>query len=233
MTNIRNLLRLQDIDQERSAIQSSLAELRSRQGESERLKEARSTVASATERMVQVREALKEREIEFDRVSRKLAASQTRLYSGKVSNPKELQGLEEEVKYLTERADQFQEVILESLIEVEDGQAALQGDEAVLRDVRSEWESEQSLIEQEMQQLEERFTSRDRDRESLLAKLPAADLELYEDLRRRKGPAPIARMVNSACEGCGVSLPVAQARRVLGGGELISCSSCGRLLVAK
>jgi len=233
MTNARTLLRLQEIDQESAAIQTSLVELKGKQGESHALRSARDTVVSTRERVQLAQKRQREREIQLDSVTHKLSASQGRLYSGAVQNPKELQGLGEEVEYLNQRVDELQDAVLESLIEVEEAQDALRQAEKSFAGIEDQWKAEQSKITGELERLDIRLTELMNDRKFVESALGKADLELYDDLRRRKGRAPIARLINGTCKGCGVSLPVAEAHRVRDDQALVFCSSCGRLLVAE
>lgn len=233
MTNARALLRVQEIDQESAAIQTSLVDLKGKQGESHTLRIARDTVTSTSERVQLAQKAQQEREIQLDSITRKLSASQGRLYSGTVQNPKELQGLGEEVEYLNQRVDELQDAVLESLIEVEEAQEALRQGETSFSEIEDQWKAEQSDIAQELERLDTRSAQLANDRSILESQLEATDLELYNDLHRRKGSAPIACLIDGTCNGCGVSLPVAEAHRVRGGEMLVFCSSCGRLLVAE
>ena len=233
MTNIKALRELQEIEQERTAIRSSLAELKERQGESPALRAARSAAESAAQRLRLGQKTQKEQEYEFETISKKLSASQNTLYGGTVKNPKELRGIEEEVKHLTSRSNQLQEDILESLIEVEEAGEALVVAEASLREIEGGWGADQQAIEQEMQAQAERLATLDAQRSALQSRLPRTDIELYLDMRRRKGPAPIALVSGGNCEGCGVKLSVLQRHQVQSGDELIFCSSCGRLLTMR
>ena len=233
MTNAKTLLRLQEIDLESAAIRISQTELEGRQGESQALRAARDAVASTSERVQLGQKAQRERENKLDSITRKLSASQARLYSGTVQNPKELQGLGDEIEYLTQRIDELQDAVLEALIEVEEAQEALEQAESSFAEIENQWKTEQGDIGQELERLAGRSTQLANDRSALESQLEAADLELYNDLRRRKGPAPIAYLAGGACKGCGVSLPVAEAHQVRDGETLVFCSSCGRLLVAE
>jgi predicted nucleic acid-binding Zn-ribbon protein len=233
MTNVKALRELQEIEQERATIRSRLVELKEKQGESPALLSARAAAESAAQRLRTGEKAQKEREYEFETVSKKLAASQNRLYSGTVKNPKELQGLEEEVKHLTGRTGQLQDEILESLIEVEEAGEALVTADASLREIESEWRAEQVVIKGEIRGHSKCLTTLDAAGSALQGRLTKADIELYVDLRRRKGPTPIALVTGGNCEGCGVRLSVTQKRQVQNDDELIFCSSCGRLLTTK
>jgi uncharacterized protein len=230
MTNVKALRELQEIEQERTALRASFMELKGKRDESPALRDARAAAQSAARRLQLAQKTQKEREHEFDMVSRKLAASQSTLYGGKVKNPKELQGIEEEVKYLTGRADQLQEEILGVLIEVEEAGSALAAAEASLRETEGDWGGDQQAIEQEMRRQSKRLAALDAQRTALHSQLPKADIELYLDMRRRKGPAPIALVTGGNCGGCGVKLSVIQKYQVQNGEELVFCSSCGRLL---
>jgi len=233
MTDIKTLLQWQEIELEGATTQRSLIELKGKLGASPALRAARETFEAADQRVQRGTKMQKELEFDFESISNRLAASQNRLYGGKVKNPKELQGLEDEVAHLTERGNQLQEDILESLLEVEEADETLKAAQESLREVESDWQAEQHVISQEIEQLSGRLAELQVARAALQPRLSRADMELYADLRRRKGPSPIVYVINGNCEGCGVSLSVSSRRQVQAGDELVFCSSCGRLLTMK
>lgn len=233
MSNARLLLKLQETDQEIETAKASIAKLSAKLGPTPELNQARIRAEEAERRLERGRKAQQEHEWMLQELNQKLASSQKRLYDGTVTHPRELQALHEEVAHLTRRVDQTQDRILEALLEIEEAKEALDGARAQLAQIEAQWESEQKEIQQELQQWQSRLARLTETRREIESQLKPAELELYADLRRRKGPNPVARLRGQTCRACGIALPVATAHQARDEEELTFCPSCGRLLVAE
>lgn len=232
MNGAKTLLRLQEIDQEMASLTASISDLRGRGAESEEVRAARRRVAKLKERLSQARRLQRDRELQLEADSEKLGQSRNELYSGAIQHPKQLQALEDEVGYLTRRVDQLQDGVLETLMAIEEIETELEGAEPELAGLEQEWQARQAQASDELQRLSARLAELSREREALRSRMKPADVELYDDLRRRKGLTPVAHLAGGTCQGCGVTVPVAQARQARDPEERVFCSSCGRLLIA-
>ena len=72
-----------------------------------------------------------------------------------------------------------------------------------------------------------------RRRAEVAARLDAAALQRYEQLRARHGGVAISRLEGNRCGGCHLDLSTAEINelRALGASEVAECPNCGRLLV--
>jgi hypothetical protein len=233
MTTARLLYRLQQLDQETDAAHKAIVELESRRGESAELRQARQKAAEARQALAGAQRRQADAEEELQSVINKANAVQEQLYSGRVHNPRELQGLEEEAKSLSRRRDQLQDQVLEAMVAVEEAHNALDAAQRALTQAEAGWSAAQTQLEADLAQQRQRAERAAGERAALAARLSPQALALYDDLRRRKGPAPVARVRGGTCGGCGVTLPVALVSQARGSDEPAFCSSCGRLLFAE
>lgn len=194
MSNARLLYRLQQVDQEIESTQKALSELKVKLGESGVLQQARSAADEAHRRLNRAETTLKDGELELQTVTTKLSSSQESLYSGRVSNPKELQSLEQELVRLTRRRDQMQDTVLERMVEVDEARQALKDAQAALAGAERGWEAEHGQMQHGLEQAGARLEHLGRERGELEKRLGPQDVKLYDDLRQRKGPAPVARL---------------------------------------
>jgi hypothetical protein len=61
-----------------------------------------------------------------------------------------------------------------------------------------------------------------------LTKIDHQAAEFYYELKKQRGQA-VAKVEQGLCRGCRISLPTAELQRARSG-NLVQCSSCGRLL---
>lgn len=168
-------------------------------------------------------ELLKEKRTGFDQ----------KLYGGTVSNPRELQDLQDEIDSLSRRITQLEDDELEVMEQVEPVDAQLGDLAAELEAARA------ALVEAEVRyataasELEAAIAAEEEVRGTAVAPVPADLLAQYERLRSGLGGVGIARLVGSQCGGCHLGLSAMEVARIrkLPAGEIVHCEECGRILV--
>jgi predicted nucleic acid-binding Zn-ribbon protein len=230
MSAVTQLYQLQRVDSEWDERHGLLEEVMARLGESQELLQAREAVAGAEETLHELRSQSRGLELEIKSLDDKLKKNQDRLYSGKVRNPKELTGLQDEAFSLRRRKEELEDEQLLLLMEIEEQEAELAEREARLRQITAAWRQEQAALEVEKGELEQRLAELEAEREERRAGIGAADLELYDDLRRRYGGLAVVVVRRGICQTCGVDVPTSVARAVERGEGPYFCPVCNRLM---
>lgn len=229
VTTARLLYELQQVDLAIEAKQRDLNEVEAQLGESEELRAARARLESVQQRLAQIERTQREQELELQSLADKLKAEENRLYSGRVKNPKELAGLQKEVRYLTRRRDELEEQLLETMVAREELQTQVNQAMHRLQDLEAEWKDQQASLVDAQRRLQEELLRLHEQREALRKRLGQDALDTYNYLRRTKGIA-VAPLEGGLCGGCRVALPTVDLQRAQGG-ALAHCSNCGRILV--
>ena len=172
-------------------------------------------------------------EDEIEMVTGKAAREEERAASGKVTSPKELTAIQEEVAALKRRRTSLEDDLLErmeqretleaELAELDDRGGKLTGEQAeVTRD------RDAALVEIDRELQTEREA-----RESVAQRVGGELRALYEQIRRRQGGVGAAALVGDTCQGCRVSIsPVELAAiRKLAPDTIKRCENCRRILV--
>lgn len=223
------LYRLQQLDDEREQALDRLSEIDATLKDDTALREARQR---AEETEGQARQwAVQQRDLELQASSlkQKIASSKKRLYSGEVTNPKELSDLQAEGVSLKERLERVEEEILETMIAREGAEeAAEKARQQLERIERQRAEQGEELLE-ERKQLEERLAETARARAELVSSIPQRDLQAYDEIRRAKRGLAVVSVRGKACTGCGMEFPSAKLQRARDE-ELVFCDNCGRIL---
>jgi predicted nucleic acid-binding Zn-ribbon protein len=227
----RQLYQLQLVDSESEERSQRLTLVEENLGESGDLIRAREAVTETEGSLAELRAQLRALEMDVSAVSSKLKQNQDRLYSGRVRNPKELSGLQEEATALRRRRSQLEDGQLELMIAVEEAEAELVERQARLRQIEATWRDDQSGLLAEKEQLESRLVELAEDREGLRARIRASNLALYDDLRQHEGGTAVALLRRGICQACGVDVPTSMARAVERGEGMQYCPICNRLLV--
>jgi len=229
---VRQLYQLQLVDSEWDEKHHRLAAIDQSLGDDREVVRAQEAVAETDAALSELRGQLRALELEVSGLNDKLKKNQERLYGGKVRNPKELSGLQEEAAALRRRRSELEDEELTLMIGVEEEEAELAERKARLRQIGSSWRAEQELLATEKDDLEQRLAELEDQRAAIRNRLGARDLADYDDLRQRFGGVAVVVLRRGICQTCGVDVPTSVARAVERGEGIHYCPVCNRLLVA-
>ena len=190
----------------------------------------RAAAQAADERVEALQRELRTAEMDRQSLAGKIKNEETRLYSGRVTNVKEMTGIESEIASLRRRLGQLDDRTLETMFQLETAQAEQTAAAERLAHIEERWRAHQERLRGELAAVESELAGLMAEIEAARAGLRASELGVYDDLRRRKGGRAVARVISGRCEGCQVTLPmadIARARQL----ALTYCSQCGRILV--
>ncbi|GAB4531787.1 MAG: C4-type zinc ribbon domain-containing protein [Anaerolineae bacterium] len=230
MSRTQSLYALQQVDLELATVTRRLKEIGAMLGESAGLKRARKMVTEAEARLAKCRAEMRKLDLEVDGLSQKIETNENSLYSGRVTNPKELASLEEEVASLKRWREKKEEDLLEAMLACEEAEAALADAQAILSQVSESWRSEQGDLADEQLRLQTHLEELRQRRETLVGAVGPEDMAIYERLRQGKGGRAVAAVKDGFCEGCRMNPPSSQVQHARSGKELQFCNNCGRIL---
>jgi predicted nucleic acid-binding Zn-ribbon protein len=171
-------------------------------------------------------------EDEVASLTEKAAQHDKALYGGTVSNPRDLQAMQDEIASLQRRISQLEDQELELMERIEPLDAEL----AELAGERSRLDERAAALRAAIAEAEvsiegELVTVRT-EREAAAAGIEPELLAQYDSLRGKLGGIAIARMVGGHCQGCHLALSAVEVDRIrkLPVDEPATCEECGRLL---
>jgi predicted nucleic acid-binding Zn-ribbon protein len=230
MSQVQQLYRLQQYDTEISQKKRRLGEVVQLQRETEALIAARKRFALASETVTKWTTTQTDLNLELGSVNDKARRSENRLYSGQVTNPKELEDLQHEVEALGRRRGVLEDEVLEAMIMLEDAQAELGSARKSLSEIEAEWEKSQASLQVEQNELAVELHKLMAEREAQKDRIDSKALDQYESIRARKNGLAVVPFINNACTGCHVTVSANMALQVQRG-ERVTCNGCGRILV--
>jgi len=225
---VKQLYQLQEVDLEIEADERALNGMVSQLGENKAVVEAKNRLAAAQRRLDELKHRQHDVEWEIDDLVSKITALEGDLYSGRIKNPKELTGLQHEVEILKAKRDQLENEALEIMDQVEAAEADVSASSRELEKLEAEWHSQQKRLSAEIEALKSKLADLKQKRQMRLAEIDPHAVEVYERLRKHKGQA-VVRVEQGICRGCRISLPFSELQQARSG-NLVQCSSCGRIL---
>ena len=229
MNDSKKLFKLQEVDLELAAKQEALEGIQSKIGDDSPVKEASAALEQARLWLVEMAKAQRSAEAESEDATAKFHEVEGKLYSGKVTNIKELSGLQEEFEQLKSKLKQKDDRVLEVMGEVDAAQKSLRVQEQKFGDVEAQWRREQEKLAQESSTLQAIIAQLDKKRGATAGEIATNHLKVYEELRGTMQGKVVAKLEQGKCQGCRLSLSIDELKRVRGP-NLVQCSSCHRIM---
>ncbi|HEX4175289.1 MAG TPA: C4-type zinc ribbon domain-containing protein [Acidimicrobiales bacterium] len=156
-----------------------------------------------------------------------------RLYAATSSSARDLQAMNEEVKHLTDRRAELEELELVTMLEADPIDAELAALRERITPLEVKANELRDEVEQERLEIDAAIASAAGTRAAEAAQLPSALSDRYEALRSRLKGTGAARLIGSHCDGCHLELPSMEVERIraLPPGEVATCEQCGRILI--
>lgn len=231
MTQIHQLFQLQKLDTEIDEKKKRLGDVLKAQKEPQALLAARQRAKTAASELQKWQARHQDLSLEVGSVTTKAKNSENRLYSGKVTNPKELGDLQQEIESLARRKAVLEDEVLEALVMVEDGETEKTDADAELETAVGQWDKQSAHLKAEQNELALSLHKLMQTRKSKAAGIDAATLQEYDKLRQQKNGLAVVGLRINMCLGCQTTVSANKVKEV-DEGRKVYCGGCGRLLAA-
>jgi hypothetical protein len=225
------LIRFQEIDLQLQAFNERMREIQAELADRSEVTAARAQVEATRAQAEKAAKAQKDREFELEQVQRERRLKENQLYSGTITNARELTDLQAKASSLKRRQATLEDVLLEEMIAREAADEAAATAQARLRAVDEARETRNRQLRAELQEIQERGEALMDEAQELKAVIPDAVLDAYHYLKDRTGNRPVAQLDGEICSVCGIEVLKTTQRKVKNGQEAY-CDGCRRLLVA-
>lgn len=231
MSRISTLWHLQTVDEELETKNRRMSEITDHLASDPASASAQAAHEASEKKLAELRATLRARELEAKSLDAKGKELEARLYGGRVTNPKELDGIEKENQMVKRQRSALDDQMLELMESIEQAQARAQGDDTALNAAKSARAQTVERLSREAENLSSRLADLAAERERLRGELDPDTLRTYDHQRRKTGRA-LAQVRRDACSACGVEVPIGLIQRVRSGEEIVHCSGCGRILAS-
>ena len=230
MTTAKQLLSLQELDLALDRIQGDTdkAELELSSGIG--VDQVESQLQEETERLQEAQTQHRIQQLETESQRERSARLDEQLYGGNVTNPRDLETLQQEASNVRTFLEQQDAKLSELTTTAEESQNRMDELNKELAASKAAWKKRHTQLQAEIDRwASERETIAD-DRENLAVTLDPVTVQHYESLRKAKRGLAVAKVERGLCQACRMSLPTHQQQRVRMARETVLCSSCGRML---
>ncbi len=206
--------------------------------EAERLELLRTDLANLQEILKEKENRLKEESLkqrklegELELLSTKIKNEEKKLYGGTIRGPKELLGLQEEVRALCKHKDELETDLLEQLDLVENLTGEVKGLSSQVESLRTEEGKTEREYKGIIAEIEAKLAEFNREREEVISEISDQLLELYGKLREKIGGMVVVGVKEGICQGCRTELPAEEVDKMMRSDKLWRCPHCRRIIV--
>ena len=229
MSQVTLIKKLQQLDDAIRAEKIKLTRIMRQMNEPAAITETRAVKQQSAEKMAQFQRIQRDLELQHGTLTSKYDASHGRMYSGKVTNSRELADLEREVSSLAQRRSKLEDEMLENMMELEEATEAFEAAEATLTTLENDWAIDHADLDEQKMQAATMVGKLMAQRKAHAAKIELKYLRQYIAIaQRRKGNAVVA-LERDQCSGCRTKVSSATVKSVAEG-HITYCGNCGRIL---
>jgi predicted nucleic acid-binding Zn-ribbon protein len=232
MAAIKQLYDLQTVDLEIDWRRVRLAEIAKALGDESSLTELRADAKTGKE-AVQA-ETVKQNALDtvVSGYDDKIKGVETKLYSGTVTLARELQDLQADIDMIKRQRTEQEDQLLEILEDLENAQKTSSAATVALDEAAAAWGADQQAITTEQGVLDGEVVDLSSSRDAHAEAIPAPDLALYDQIRKRKGKA-VAKLLVDTCESCRTGIDNRTVQKARSSTDAIKCPNCGLILLAR
>jgi hypothetical protein len=160
----------------------------------------------------------------------KIEQNQKKLYSGAITNHKELEDLQLESKSLQKYLSLLEERQLEAMLETDQALSVRDKAASQVEELSTSKSSSDNILAEESTTLENTILRIQEEEKSYLNKTEIPDLPTYQSLKKSLNGIAVTLMVSSSCSSCGSPIPSAIAQEARSPTKLANCPTCKRIL---
>ncbi len=229
MSQVHQLYKLQQIDSEIQEKKKRLGEVLQLQKGNPVLIKARSVLDTAVANHQKWQTDQKDKNLELASLNDKRQKSEKRLYSGNVTNPKELSDLQGEIESLGRRVESLEEELLEVMLYLEEAEEEKKSAQTEVETLEASWADETVDLKQEQNELALRLHHLMQSRKAHLPTVHADALKQYTNIGAKKGGVAVSKVRVNKCLSCQITNSD-QVVKNAKSGKIVNCAGCGRII---
>lgn len=228
--SLLNLMQLQKVDRELQALEDLKGDLpqQVRKLESD-LNGLKIEHTKDKNELEEVKRSKLHWEGELKAFQEKLRKYQEQLYA--VTSNREYDAITLEIDSMKEKADEAETQVLECLEKEEQISEKVKNLESDIEIRQEDLQNKQRELDEKIKATESKYQVWENKRKDLVSHLTKPILHQYERIRKVKGATTVVSVNKYACGGCFSSIPPQKVVEIRSMNQIITCESCGRILV--
>ena len=157
--------------------------------------------------------------------------SRWKIYSGEITNPRELSAFEDEIANLSDLIERADDTLLLQMEESDKYDDGLEKASIKHEAVRKQHESLSGELQTEREQLSALIQRDTPVRDTTRSLLSAETLRIYDNIRKSRDGIAVSSVESNRCSTCRINIPLQMIQKLKSTSEFVYCNSCRRILL--
>ncbi len=226
------LYQLQKIDTSQHAAELTVKKTQDEIADETLIKRAEQNLQAAATALDTEKIRIAELERKITENKNKITQFSSSLYSGKISNPKELQDLQLEIASLEKNVSTLESALIERMEVFEELQATLDFNEKEVATLKNQKIEQKNILLEKLENGNKEVERFAKEKQGIRVQISSDLLEVYDRLSITKKGVAVSLVEEGCCQACGTTLTPSQCQQAKNHSTLTYCPNCGRILYA-
>ncbi|MDP6662560.1 MAG: hypothetical protein FI709_12720 [SAR202 cluster bacterium] len=231
MFSVRQLYDLQLLDWDIQSHEQELADVNGKLADDSERIAAKNLLAGLETKLGELGPAGRLAEGAVQQTEQRLAAIDTRVYSGMITNPRELEAIEDEKAALQQQHSEQEDTLLTIMVDTDETQENKDRAQAKFESINSHREEELVELQASRETLTAELPLLHERREDMVVEYPPIAMATYDTVAKMRGGQAVALVERDTCQGCRIALARSELQAIRSNQNIVQCGSCSRILV--
>jgi hypothetical protein len=231
MNQPQALYRLQLLESSLDDAKARLDEIDATLHNNEAIRDAQKTLKARASDHQRAHATVTDLELEIETLNNKQTEVNEMLYSGKLTNPKELQERQDELESLKRRQIKLESELVAARESLKQFEIAHDEAKENFTEVEAEQHNQQQGLIEEQQGLKVQMKDWLKERKVVLKEVEPGYHKIYKRIKPQKQGMAVVRLDDNMCSACRAEQNLTIIHQVRQTHEIVHCSNCGRILV--
>lgn len=228
--SLRALLELQKTDQDLHELEQFKVDIPNQLETMETAQsEAETRLSDQETKVADIEKDRRQHERDLQAAQEQVKKYQGQLYSVKTN--KEYDALQAEIQAQKNRISELEDAILQLISEAETEQETLETIRGETESLIERFSEERTALESRLSAVDEDVAVKMDERKRMAMRVENQVLKVYDRIRRNLRGMTVVPLKKGACSGCFHVIPLQVIMQIRQGRRLVSCESCGRILI--
>ncbi len=228
--SLRALLELQKTDQDLHELEQFKVDIPNQLETMESVQsEAETRLTDQETKVADIDKNRRQYERDLQAAQEQIKKYQGQLYSVKTN--KEYDALQAEIQAQKNRISELEDAILQLISDAEAEQEALETIRGETESLIERFSDERTTLQSRLSAVDEDVAVKMDERKRMAMRVENPVLKVYDRIRRNLRGMTVVPVKKGACSGCFHVIPLQVVMQIRQGRKLVSCESCGRILI--
>ena len=231
MDDSSSLFQLQSLDTTISKAALRLKEINAQLSDTSSLDKSLSILEAIRDGHEKATGLQRKTERETQRLEERKSEINKKIYSGEITNPRELSAFEDEISNLSDQIENSEDILLHQMEESDKYDEGLQKASTKHDNAKKQHESLSHKLQTEKEGLLALIERDTPVRDTARSLLSSDTLRIYDSIRRTKEGIAVSSVESNRCSTCRINVPLQIIQKLKSTSEFVYCNSCRRILL--